>query len=133
MLGFNSLDLSGLLGAVGDLLISRTRRLPKAIIRARTSRSIGTLSDLSAKPPPSVARPRRVEDPSAHEPYFLRSRVGEFWVPVCSAAFGGEIEEIPERPQEIDGAVVLSGLGVGEAEFGVIRVVDFAVSAGKYV
>jgi len=54
-------------------------------------------------------------------------------MPVGSAAFGGEVEKVPQRPKQVYRAVVLSGFGGGEAEFGVIEVVDFALSAGKYV
>ena len=57
--------------------------------------------------------------------------VCEFWAPVCAAAFRGEVEEIPERPKQVDTAVILPGLGWNEAEFGVIKVVDLVISTDE--
>jgi len=59
--------------------------------------------------------------------------VGQFRTPRLPAAFWREIEEVPERPDHINVARILARLFGRKHEFGLIEMVDRAVSALEYI
>src|SRR5688572_26444174 len=46
----------------------------------------------------------------------------KFWIPVLAASLGREVEEVPERPDHVDMARILTGLGPGVKELGAVEV-----------
>jgi hypothetical protein len=80
-------------------------------------------SNLRPRPPLRV-----VGDKS---PLLAGIAVGQTWVPVCAPTFGCEIQQVPQRPNHIDVALVLSWFGRNQQKFGVVGLVDLPSAANK--
>jgi hypothetical protein len=59
--------------------------------------------------------------------------VGKLRRPLLSAALWGETEQVPERPDQIDVAGILSRFGGRKEKFGMVEVVYCAVAAHENI
>ena len=54
-------------------------------------------------------------------------------IPILSASLGGKIKHVPKRPDHVDVAAVLARFLRRKQEFGVVEVMDLAISVHEYV
>src|SRR5229473_2641340 len=62
-----------------------------------------------------------------------KSAIGELGVPLLAAAFGGQVEEVPERPDHVHVAAVMARLAGREEHLGVEEMMNRAIAARENV